>query len=477
MKFSELCELIHVTPVSDFEIHDIQMDSRLIQENDIFIALEGALTDGHKYIPSAIEKGAKAVFAQHQVECEVPVYIMEDEKQMVGDLAYYFYGEPCKDMYIIGVTGTNGKTTTTTLIYNALLKMGKRCGLIGTNGLYYPEGFIPLANTTPDALLLQRYFKTLKDMDIQTVVMEVSSHAMVLKRVAHVPYQMAVFTNLSQDHLDFHKDMEDYFNAKKQLFEQLPETSFAIVNSDDEATCAKLLASTKAKTSTYGITNEATYRASHVSLEMEATQFDVDDVHIHSDLLSIANVYNMLAVYSVLKALGYEKEKIGEVISSLEHINGRMEKVYNGEYIALVDYAHSPDSIRNALNFLSQLKKGRLIALVGCGGDRDKTKRPKMSNVACKYADLAILTSDNPRTEDPDAIIKDMLEGLNYENYCVIVNRREAIETAIKMAQPGDVIAVLGKGHEDYQIIGTTKYHFSDKEEILNAIAKGDIHA
>ena len=470
MRAKELLEKIGYSIDEDFEIHDIQMDSRLIQENDIFIALKGANVDGHSFIPSAINKGAKLIISEREVEGYNTI-VVNDGYRTTGTLAYYFYGEPSKGMEVIGVTGTNGKTTSTTLLYKALNKMGRKAGLIGTNGLYYPEGFIPLNNTTPDGLLLMRYFKQFKDLGIDTVVMEVSSHALVLGRVDHIDYKVAVFTNLTQDHLDFHKDMDDYFNAKKKLFEKLPNDGFAIINADD-FTYDGLKKCTSASVYSYGVHN-GDFKAENLSLEMEDTQFDIDGMHITSDLLSIANVYNLSAVYAVLKVLGYNKEDIASIVSSLPHIDGRMEKVYNGEFLALVDYAHSPDSVENALSFLSEIKKGRLIALVGCGGDRDKTKRPKMAKVACEKSDIAILTSDNPRTEDPEAILKDMQEGLNYDNYYVIVNRKEAIQKAISMAQPGDVIAVLGKGHEDYQIIGTTKYHFSDKEEILEAV-KGE---
>lgn len=470
MKATTLLGKLGYTIENDFEVHDIQMDSRLIKENDIFIALKGAHVDGHDFIPSAIQKGAKLIISERKVE-GYDTLVVEDGYRTMGALAYYFYGEPSKDMEVIGVTGTNGKTTSTTLLYKALNEMGKKTGLIGTNGLYYPEGFIPLNNTTPDGLLLMRYFKKFKDLGIETVVMEVSSHALVLGRVDHVKYKVAVFTNLTQDHLDFHKDMEDYFNAKKKLFEGLEENGYAIINGDD-ATYDALKVSTKAHVYSYGV-NHGDFKASNLKLEMEKTQFDIDGMHIESDLLSIANVYNLSAVYAVLKVLGYEKEEIRDVVSALPHIDGRMEKVHNGEFLALVDYAHSPDSVLNALSFLSEIKKGKLIAIVGCGGDRDKTKRPKMAAVACEHADYAILTSDNPRTEDPEAILKDMQEGLNCENYCVIVNRKDAIQKAIQMAQVGDIIAVLGKGHEDYQIIGTTKYHFSDKEEIIKAI-KGE---
>lgn len=468
MNAKELLKKVGYEIEDDFEVHDIQMDSRLIKENDIFIALNGAHTDGHRYIQSALEKGAKLIMAEHPV-AGVDVIVMDDSQNTLAALAYYFYGEPSKDMEVIGVTGTNGKTTTTTLLYKALLMQGKRCGLIGTNGLYYPEGFIPLNNTTPDALLLMRYFKKFKEMDIHTVIMEVSSHALVLGRVNYVSYKIAVFTNLTQDHLDFHTDMEDYFNAKKMLFSDLDADGYAVLNFDDDYTFSRLQEATKANVISYGIEG-GMHQATNIQLKMENTQFDVEGVHVTSDLLSIANVYNLLAVYSVLRILGYEKEKIASCLNVLPHIDGRMEKVYNQDFVAVVDYAHSPDSVRNALVFLNEIKQNRLIALVGCGGDRDKSKRPKMARVACELADLAILTSDNPRTEDPEAILKDMQEGLNCENYCVIVNRKEAIQKAISMAQKGDIIAVLGKGHEDYQIIGTTKHHFSDKEEILKAV-------
>lgn len=454
----------------DFEVHEIQMDSRLIEPNDIFIALKGANTDGHNYIAQALEAGAKLVMSER----EVPGYrtvVMEDGYKTLGKLAYYFYGEPTKDMEVIGVTGTNGKTTTTTLLYQSLCHAGRRVGLIGTNGLYYPEGSFPTSNTTPDGLLLMRYFKFFKEHDIHTVIMEVSSHALVLGRVDYVDFQYAVFTNLTQDHLDFHKDMEDYFNAKKMLFTDLNENAYAILNADD-GTFGRLEKATQAKVVSYGV-EHGQYQATQVHLNMYETSFEVAGMKISSDLLSIANVYNMLAVFATLRCMGYSLEKASELMHHLTHINGRLEKVYNQDFVAIVDYAHSPDSVRNILTFLAELKENRVIAIVGCGGDRDKSKRPKMARVACELADYAILTSDNPRTERPEAILEDMCEGLQSTNYCVIVDRKEAIGQAVKMARKGDIIAVLGKGHEDYQIVGTTKRHFSDKEEILKAI-KGE---
>ncbi len=470
MKAKDLLKIAGYDIEEDFEVHDIQMNSSLIEENDIFIALKGTHVDGHDYIPDALKRGAKLVLCEREVP-GVAHIVMTNSHDTIALLAYHFYGKPTKDMKVIGVTGTNGKTTTTTLLYQAMSMVGEKCGLIGTNGLYYPDGFIPLNNTTPDTLFLMRYFKMFKDMGIDTVIMEVSSHALVLGRVDYIHFSTAIFTNLTQDHLDFHQDMEDYFNAKKKLFEALDENGVAILNHDD-ATYERLKQVTKAQVLSYGVRG-GTYHAQDISLKMENTTFNVDGVHIESDLLSIANVYNLLAVYTTLVTYGYDKKTIVQNISQLPHINGRMEKVYNQDFLALVDYAHSPDSVENALSFLQEIKKGRLIAIVGCGGDRDRTKRPKMALVACQKADLAILTSDNPRTENPENILKDMCEGLNYTNYCVIVNRKEAIQKAISMAQAGDVIAVLGKGHEDYQIIGTTKYHFSDKEEILKAI-KGE---
>lgn len=471
MKAKELFKKIGYDISVDFEIHEIQMNSLKIEENDIFIAVKGAHTDGHLYIQDALRRGAKLILCEREIP-DCPHIVMHDTHQTISSLAYYFYGEPTKDMEVIGVTGTNGKTTTTTLLYQALNAVGRPCGLIGTNGLYAPNGdFILLENTTPDNLLLMRYFRMFKDRGIHTIVMEVSSHALALGRVDHIRYQVAVFTNLTQDHLDFHHNMEDYFAAKKKLFTSLDTRAIAVLNHDDP-TYAALKACTKATVLDYGL-NGGQFQACDISLSMEKTRFEVAGQTIESDLLSIANVYNLLAVYAVMHALGYESRQIVQVIETLPHINGRMEKVYQKDFLALVDYAHSPDSIRNALSFLNQIKRGRLIALVGCGGDRDKSKRPKMAQVACRYADLAILTSDNPRTEDPENILKDMCQGLNYSNYCVIVNRKEAIQKAISMAQNGDIIAVLGKGHEDYQIIGTKKYHFSDKEEILKAI-KGE---
>ncbi len=467
MKAKALLALAGYEIQDDFEVHDIQTDSRLIQPGDIFIALNGAHANGHDYIPQALARGAKLVLTQNDLKDERFV-VMTDANKTLSKLAYYFYGEPTKNMTVIGVTGTNGKTTTTTLLYQALTRLKVRCGLIGTNGLYYPEGQIPLNNTTPDALLLMRYFKMFQEKDIHTVIMEVSSHALALGRVDFINYHIAVFTNLSQDHLDFHRDMQDYLQTKSMLFSDLGEDDFAVLNADipEYETLKKR---TSAKVISYGV-NHGDLKAENIVMNMAETSFDLDHTHVSSDLLSLANVYNLLAVAAVLKALGYEDYRI---LSQLKHIDGRLEKVYQGDFLAIVDYAHSPDSIRNALTFLGDIKQGRLISVVGCGGDRDKSKRPAMAQTACALSDFVILTSDNPRTEDPEAILADMVAGLRFENNCVIVNRREAIVKAVQMARKGDIIAVLGKGHEDYQIIGVTKHHFSDREEILKAV-KGE---
>lgn len=469
MKAKALLKKVGYEIENDFEIHEIQIDSRLVEKNDIFIALMGTHTDGHLYIQEALENGAKLILTERKMPFHT--IVMKNGHQTLSQLAYYFYQEPTKDIEVIGVTGTNGKTTTTTLLYQALKQAGCQVALIGTNGLYYPEGFIPLENTTPDVLYLMRYFKKCQDMQIHTVIMEVSSHALSLGRVEHIQFNIAVFTNLTRDHLDFHHDMESYFLAKQQLFASLTKDSFAILNADD-MTYVRLKNHTSAKVLSYGI-DQGDYKAKNITLGMSGTSFEVDGISVKSDLLSQANVYNLLAVYSVLRVLGYSKEKTAFLIQNCKPIEGRLEKVYHHDFLAVVDYAHSPDAIHHVLTFLSEIKKGRLIAVIGCGGERDKSKRPIMSQIACKKADFVILTSDNPRNENPKDILKDMLEGLNYSNYCVIVNRKEAIEKAIALACFGDIVAVLGKGHECYQIIGEKKYHFSDKEEILRVI-KGE---
>ena len=450
---------------------NIRSDSRKVKPGDIFVALKGISSNGSQYIEDAIKNGASKLIVEEDGNYSIPYEVVDDSRKYLENYLVNNYNKYLDEMTLIGITGTNGKTTTAFLLYDALNKLGRKCAYMGTIGFYLEDKVYSLPNTSPDVTEVYDMIITAYDSGYRYMTLEISSHGLDMNRLEGINFDYAVFTNLTQDHLDFHKDMDDYFNAKKKLFEKLPNDGFAIINADD-FTYDGLKKCTSASVYSYGVHN-GDFKAENLSLEMEDTQFDIDGMHITSDLLSIANVYNLSAVYAVLKVLGYNKEDIASIVSSLPHIDGRMEKVYNGEFLALVDYAHSPDSVENALSFLSEIKKGRLIALVGCGGDRDKTKRPKMAKVACEKSDIAILTSDNPRTEDPEAILKDMQEGLNYDNYYVIVNRKEAIQKAISMAQPGDVIAVLGKGHEDYQIIGTTKYHFSDKEEILEAV-KGE---
>jgi len=468
MKAKELLKKVGITLDFDFEVNEIQLDSRLVQKNDIFVALHGSLSDGHDFVASAIEKGAKLIISEREIE-GIATIVNADAYHIMIELAYFFYGQPSDHLSFIGVTGTNGKTSITTLLYQCLIKLNKKCCVFGTNGLYYPNGCIALDNTTPDPLILMRCLKKMLDLGIKTVIMEVSSHALILDRVRHVQFDIAIFTNLTQDHLDFHKDMKDYFNAKAILFKNLKSTAAAIINFDDEYG-KQLPALTKANVYSYSIHEPSTVQAMNVRLDLYTTSFDIDGYQVKNQLLSMANIYNCLAIYCTMQVLGYRQIEIVELLNQVTCIRGRLEKVYSQDYVAIVDYAHSPGGIINILSFLNELKKNRIITVLGCGGNRDKSKRAIMANLACQHSDIAILTSDNPRMEDPNAILADMTNGLNYSNYYVIVNRREAIKKAIEMARKDDIIAVLGKGHEDYQIIGAKKIHFSDKEEILKAI-------
>ena len=471
MRAKELLEKVGYSIEVDFEINDLIMDSRLVRNNDIFIALKGALFDGHDFIDEAIKKGAKLIIAEREV-IGYPYVLIEDISKVMASLAYYFYGQPSDSLRFIGVTGTNGKTSCSSLIYQSLSLLKEPACLIGTDGLYYyPDGFVQLANTTPDALVLMKNLKKMKDLGIKTIIMEVSSHALALGRVQNIEFDIAIYTNLTQDHLDFHKDMEDYFLTKSLLFSNLKSEAYAVINADDSYG-KRLIELNNGKALTYSVDNISDFKATNLKLDMYETTYNLDNKEIKTDLLSIANVYNSLSTYIVLKILGYDSDLIISLMSKLTPVAGRLDKVYNKDYLACVDYAHTPAGMENILEFLKKIKRNRVITVIGCGGDRDKSKRPIMGDIACRLSDVVIFTSDNPRTEKPEAILEDITTQLNYPNYCVIVDRRKAINKAISLAEKDDIITVLGKGHEDYQIIGTTKRPFSDKEEILKAVGE-----
>lgn len=460
------------------KISSVQNNSKQIQNNDLFVAIIGENLDGHIFIDSAIQSGATAIIHSkeiHNKQQNVTYIKVEDTKEALSVVANNLYGSPSEQLKVIGVTGTNGKTTTTTLIYEMLMQLNEKAGLIGTIHNKIGEKTLETENTTPLAHELQHLFYQMKEEQVTHVAMEVSSHALDLKRTMHVDFDIAIFTNLTQDHLDFHHTMENYKTSKMKLFTALKENKLAIINQDDPF-ASEFINSTKAKVVTYGIKKDADITAKNIALTSKGMKFDVlyngETTTFETKLIGLFNIYNLLAAISALLFMGYSAEQIKEAVSLIQGIPGRMETVENSlDITIIIDFAHTPDALENVLTAIQEFSNNRIITLVGCGGDRDRTKRPLMAAVAEKYSHIPIFTSDNPRTEDVHQIIEDMLQGVNdKEKVTVIPDRKEAIAHAISIAEKEDIILIAGKGHEDYQIIGHTKYNFSDKlvtEELL----------
>ena len=464
MKLKDILQSANV----DIEISGISYNSRETKPGDVFVAITGFKTDGHKYAKNAEERGASVIVAQDDVEVSCPVVKVKDTRRALAVLCGNFYNNPSKEFKLIGITGTNGKTTTTYLIKQILEEEGKKVGLIGTNQIVIGEEVYPAARTTPDSFELQGLFRKMADSKVEVVVMEVSSHALYLDRVYGCDFDVGVFTNLTQDHLDFHKTMENYRDAKAILFNICKK---GVINADDEAG-VYMAHNARCVVTTFGIDGNADLKAENVVLEQRGVSFEIDKKRYSLSIPGKFSVYNALSAIGAVKALGVEDEVIIKALKNAKGVRGRAEVVPVSEnFTVLVDYAHTPDGIENILKTARGFAKGRVVILFGCGGDRDNTKRPIMGQVASSLADFCIVTSDNPRTENPMDIINEILPGVTGE-HIVIENRREAIEYAIKNAQKDDVIILAGKGHEDYQIIGKEKIHF-DEVEILMEIKKG----
>ncbi|MEK4030285.1 UDP-N-acetylmuramoyl-L-alanyl-D-glutamate--2,6-diaminopimelate ligase [Pseudobacillus sp. FSL P4-0506] len=467
---------------SNPEILSLENDHRQVQEGSLFICIKGYTFDGHTVAQEAVNRGARAILAEQPVKVEgAPVITVTDTKKAMAILADFYYGSPTSKMKLVGITGTNGKTTTSHLLTEIYKEAGETTGLIGTMYMKIGEEVINTKNTTPESLTLQKTFKKMKDNDVTAAVMEVSSHSLVEGRVWGCDYDVAVFTNLTQDHLDYHHTMEEYRRAKGLLFAQLGNTystdkpKFAVLNEDEEATVF-YKKETAAHIVTYGIDHEAMFRATDIKLTSKGTEFLLcypeGSRKVETKLAGKFNVYNVLAALAAAYAGGVEVETAVRAIERIEGVAGRFELVTNDQGIAvIVDYAHTPDSLVNVLKTVQPLTEGRMFAIVGCGGDRDRTKRPIMASVACKYATNAIFTSDNPRSEDPATILNDMEAGVTGELYEVIPDRREAIFYAIEHAQPGDAVVIAGKGHETYQIIGDKVLDFDDREVAKEALS------
>ena len=480
MKLAELLSQIKTIDVigsADIDITGINIDSRKIEPGHLFVAMRGTQVDGHQFIPKAVEQGATAVLCE-TVPADAPQGVtfvkVEDCEDVVGIVATTFYGNPTSKLKLVGVTGTNGKTTIATLLYNMFRKMGHKCGLLSTVCNYIEDEAIPTDHTTPDPIELNQLLARMVEAGCEYAFMECSSHAIAQKRIGGLTFAGGLFTNLTRDHLDYHKTFENYRDAKKKFFDDMPKGAFAITNADDKNGMV-MVQNTKATVKTYSVRAMADYVAHIIECHFEGMYLEIDGHEVGVQFIGKFNVSNLLAVYGAARMLGKQPEEILVVLSTLKSVSGRLEPIRSNDGVtAVVDYAHTPDALVNVLTTLREVLngKGQLITVCGCGGNRDKGKRPIMAQEAVKMSDKVILTSDNPRKEEPQAILDDMLAGLTpaqQRSVLTIVDRREAIRTAAMLAQKGDVILIAGKGHEDYQIIGDAKHHFDDREEVRKA--------
>ena len=465
-------ETIQIVGNSDVEVSALNYDSRRVAEGDCFFAVVGVQSDGHSYISQAVERGARAVVCQRlpEVPAEGVCYVqVADTNAAMADIAATFYDHPSHELKLVGVTGTNGKTTTATLLYDLFRMLGYRAGLISTVVYRVGEREIESTHTTPDSIRLNAMLREMVDEGCDYCFMECSSHAIVQDRIRGLRFAGGMFTNLTHDHLDYHKTFAEYLRAKKLFFDRLPREAFAITNIDDR-NGRVMVQNTQATVRTLSLRSMADYRCKVVEMLMDGMLLRLDNEEVWVKFIGRFNAYNLLTIYATAMMLGQRKEEVLMAISTLQSVNGRFEYIRAADgTTAVVDYAHTPDALENVITTIEEIRQSEqnLIVLCGCGGDRDKTKRPEMAAIAVKYATTSIFTSDNPRTEDPEQILRDMVEGLPHDaRYLKIADRGEAIRTAAMLARPGDIILLAGKGHETYQVIGTEKVHFDDREEI-----------
>lgn len=477
MKLSDIIKNVEVRQIvgdSDVEILALQLDSRKVEQGSLFFAVKGTAADGHNYIPKAVEAGAKAIVCQTIPEnpADGVTFVMVDNtEQIVGQMATNFFNDPTSRLTLVGVTGTNGKTTIATVLYNMFRALGYKCGLLSTVCNYIDGEAIPTEHTTPDPITLNQLLNEMVEAGCSFAFMEVSSHAVAQNRIGGLRFKGGIFTNLTRDHLDYHKTFENYRDAKKAFFDRLPADAFAVTNKDDKNGMV-MVQNTKATVKTYSVGRMADFMAKIIECHFEGMYLDINGQEVGVQFIGKFNVSNLLAVYAAAVMLGQDSQEVLVAMSKMKPVNGRFEAITAPEgYTAIVDYAHTPDALENVLNAIHGVLegKGRVITVCGAGGNRDKGKRPIMAREAVRQSDKVIITSDNPRFEEPQDIINDMLAGLDQEQMrkvISIVDRREAIKTACTIAQKGDVILIAGKGHEDYQDVKGVKHHFDDKEEV-----------
>jgi UDP-N-acetylmuramoyl-L-alanyl-D-glutamate--2,6-diaminopimelate ligase len=458
---------------TNIEVKDLQIDSRKTGAGSCFIAVKGTAADGHAYIDTAVTNGATVIVCQvlPAILKDGVTYVqVADSAMAAGCISHNFYGEPSVKIKLVGVTGTNGKTTIATLLFKLFSALGYKCGLISTVQNQIAGTIIPATHTTPDAIILNALLRQMADEGCNYVFMEVSSHAIHQQRIAGLQFAGALFSNITHDHLDYHKTFDEYIRVKKMWFDNLSNIAFAISNADDKRG-AVMLQNTVAKKYLYSLKTMADFKGKILDNSLTGLHLLVNDIEVHFKLIGEFNAYNLLAVYGAAICLGEEKSNVLQILSSLDGAEGRFDYTISNKekVIGIVDYAHTPDALLNVLATIKKLKQGneKVITVVGCGGDRDKTKRPVMAEVACEYSDKVILTSDNPRSEDPLEILKDMEAGVNIaakKKVIAIADRREAIKTAVSLAQKEDIVLIAGKGHEKYQDIKGVKYDFDDKK-------------
>jgi UDP-N-acetylmuramoyl-L-alanyl-D-glutamate--2,6-diaminopimelate ligase len=466
--------LTEVQGSTDVEVTDVQIDSRKVAPGSVFIAVSGVAVDGHQFIEKAVENGAVAILYETSpaAKKEGVTYIqVVNSAQAAGIVAHNFYDQPSVKARLVGVTGTNGKTTIATLLYKLYTTLGFTCGLVSTVENLVAGKVIPSTHTTPDAISLNKLLHDMVENNCSHIFMEVSSHAVHQNRIAGLQFDGAIFSNITHDHLDYHKTFDEYIKAKKAFFDQLPSTAFALTNKDDKRG-EVMVQNTVAKKATYSLKNAADFKGKIIENDLAGLLMSVNGQEVHFRLIGEFNAYNLLAVYGASVLLGEESKQVLLALSNITGAEGRFDYSVSPKekVIGIIDYAHTPDALVNVLSTVNKLRKGKVITVVGCGGDRDKTKRPVMAEAACTHSDKVIFTSDNPRSEDPNQIIADMEAGLNAaakRKSVSIVDRRQAIKMAVDMANKGDIVLIAGKGHEKYQEINGVKHHFDDKEVLM----------
>ncbi len=465
---------------TDMSIHNIVFDSRKVTKKDVFIAQKGFVFDGHQYIEKAIQLGATVVIYQDanfdvSKHKNITFIKVADSDLALATIAANYYDNPSEKLDLIGITGTNGKTTIATLLFQLFKNAGYKVGLLSTVVVKINETEFEATHTTPDSITINKYLSEMVNQGVSHCFMEVSSHGIHQKRTAALHFRGGVFTNLTHDHLDYHKTFAEYRDTKKKFFDKLPKTAFAIVNIDDKNGTV-MFQNTKAKKCSYALKTMADYKTRIIENQLSSLLIQINNKEVWTKLIGDFNAYNLTAIYAVAVELGLDKTEVLRLLSELESVSGRFQYIIKNNITAIVDYAHTPDALKNVLNTISEIKNKDIsvITVVGCGGDRDKTKRPKMGFIATQLSDHVIFTSDNPRTENPDTIIEEIEKGVSNDNqdkYISITNRKQAIKTASKLAKKGDIILIAGKGHETYQEINGVKYDFDDYKiisELLN---------